>query len=95
MEKILAILLCFMALPALAQQINDPSFRFDNPHPAFALGHGPRMCINETHHNSHTISQLYAPFATVLRSDGFRPGAFTETISTDVFAGRHLTPTWS
>lgn len=83
MGKILAILLCLRTLPALGQQVNDPSFRFDNPNPAFALGHGPRVCIDEAHYNAHTMSQLYAPFAAVLRSDGFRPSAVTEPISTD------------
>lgn len=80
MGRTLAILLCFGALRALAQQVNDPSFRFDNPDPAFAPGQRPGVCIDEAHYNAHTISQLYAPFAAVLRSDGFRPRAFTEAI---------------
>jgi hypothetical protein len=81
MGRGLAILLVVGALPAPAQQINDSSFQFHNPNPAFAPGHGPRVCIDEAHNNSHTLSQLYAPFAEVLRSDGFRPRAFTEAIS--------------
>lgn len=81
MHKLLALVLSLTVLPAQAQQINDPAFRFDNPHPAFALGKGPRVCIDEAHHNSHTISRLYAPFAAVLSSDGFRLAAFTTSIS--------------
>jgi hypothetical protein len=64
----------------LAQQVNDPRFRFANADPVFPKGEGPRVCVDEAHHNVHTISQRFAPFAEILRSDGFRPVAFTQPL---------------
>jgi hypothetical protein len=72
---------------AAAQQINDAGFRFENISPAFSRGTGPRVCIDEAHHNVHTIARLFAPFAELLRSDGFRPSAFTQAISDEALIG--------
>ncbi len=60
-----------MPLSAAAQQVSDDSFRFDNPNPAFSVGEGPRVCIDEAHHNFHTVDGRYAPFADLLRADGY------------------------
>ena len=68
-------------LPAASQQINDPGYRFDNSDPVFERDHGPSVCVDEAHHNVHTVNGLYAPFAEVLRSDGFRPRSFSQAIS--------------
>ncbi len=77
-----AMALCIMApSSATGQQVNDSAFRFENPDPAFPLGNGPRVCVDETHHNVHSLGRLFAPFVSVLRSDGFRPQRFTQAIS--------------
>lgn len=55
----------------LAQQISDDAFRFPNPHPAYAPGSGPVVCIDEAHHNFHTADGRYRPFADLLRTDGY------------------------
>lgn len=56
-------------------------FVFANAAPAFPHGEGPRVCIDEAHKNVHTMSQRYAPFAEILRSDGFRVTGLTQSLS--------------
>jgi hypothetical protein len=56
-----------------SQQVVDSAFVA--PHvgpPAYAAGAGPRIVIDEAHHNFHTVSGRYRPFATLLERDGFR-----------------------
>ncbi len=56
----------------------DASYRPVIPTPAFAAEGGPVVCVDETHNNFHTSVGTYAPFATVLREDGYRVRRFTE-----------------
>jgi len=41
------------------------------PRPAFA-SNGPNLCIDEAHHNAHTATGTYQPFAQLLKADGYR-----------------------
>jgi hypothetical protein len=76
-----------LLLPAAAaQQESDPAFRFNNPQPAFAEGEGPRVCVDEAHHNRHTIQGLFAPYAAMLRADGFRVRALTAPLDSRMLA---------
>jgi hypothetical protein len=50
--------------------------------PAFT-GEGPVVAIDEAHQNFHTIDGRYAPFATLLRADGYRPRALTEAATAE------------
>lgn len=65
-----------------AQQRSDDTFHFVNPAPAFPNATGPTVCIDEGHHNFHTAGGRYAPFADLLRDDGYVvsefSGAFNE-----------------
>lgn len=65
-----------MALPVAAQQVADTSYRFHNPKPAFVIGAGPQVCIDEAHFNIHTAEGRYKPFAELLRGDGYRVKGF-------------------
>lgn len=68
-----ALAAALVAVPALgAQQLADTTFRPVIASPAFGPGTGPRVAIDEAHHNFHTVSGRYAPFARVLRADGFQ-----------------------
>ena len=70
MKRVLmCVLLC--AAPAMAQQVNDPDFKFANPKPSFAEGKGPVVCLDEAHNNYHTAEGRYKAFADVVRGDGF------------------------
>ncbi len=73
----LSAILTLVPIAVAAQQVSDESFRFDNPNPAFALGVGPQVCIDEAHYNFHTAEGRYKPFAELLRSDGYTVTRFT------------------
>lgn len=62
---------------AHGQQVADPDFKPEIKTPSYKAGRGPRVCVDEAHRNFHTASGRYAPFAELLRRDGYdvRPSA--------------------
>ena len=67
-----------LAAPALAQQqMVDPDFRPAVERPAYADGQGPVVTIDEAHLNFHRLEGQYAPFAALLRADGYQVRAGT------------------
>ena len=64
-------LLGLAALGASKQQVADTAFDPPIGKPAFALGKGPVVGIDEAHHNFHTVGGRYQTFARLLRKDGF------------------------
>lgn len=58
--------------PARAQQVPDTAFRPPIARPAYAPGQGPIVRVDEGHHEFHTVEGRYAPFAALLRRDGYR-----------------------
>jgi hypothetical protein len=56
---------------ALAQQAADPNFKPAVDDPAYRKSH-PRVLIDEAHHNFHTSTGRYKPFADLLTADGCR-----------------------
>jgi hypothetical protein len=59
-----------------AGQVADLEYKPPLPRPAYEAGEGPRVAIDEAHHNFHTAEGRYRPFAELLRRDGYRVGAF-------------------
>jgi hypothetical protein len=57
--------------PLAAQQVADSSFHPDVGPPAFARDAGPRVALDQAHHNFHTVDGRYLSFARLLRADGF------------------------
>lgn len=53
-------------------QTADSSFNPVVKNPAFKNQSGPLVVIDEAHYNFHTVDGRYAPFAKLLRLDGFR-----------------------
>ena len=49
----------------------DLSFEPPIPQPAYSEGQGPVVQLDEAHFNFHTVDGRYAPFAKLLRRDGF------------------------
>jgi hypothetical protein len=72
-----------MASLAAAQQVADTEFRFQNPSPAYERGAGPQVCIDEAHHNFHTATGRYLPFAELLRGDGYQVRGFSTSFGRD------------
>jgi hypothetical protein len=61
------------AWAADAQQIvNDAAVDTAVSHPVFPQGRGPIVAVDSGHNNYHIIAGRYAPFASVLRNDGFQ-----------------------
>lgn len=56
----------------------DLSFEPAIASPAYAPGAGPVVQIDEAHYNFHTIEGRYAPFAKLLRRDGYVVQALAE-----------------
>ena len=74
--RLTALILGLVALasgsPAAAQQqMVDPEFRPSVARPAYAAD-GPVVAIDGAHHNFHTVDGQYAPFAALLRADGYQ-----------------------
>ncbi len=57
-----------------AQQIPDRAFRPPVPRPAHATATGPRLCLDEAHHNFHTLADRFWAFGELARRDGYRVG---------------------
>jgi hypothetical protein len=56
----------------LAQQVADLTYKPPIPRPAYELGKGPHIVLDEAHYNFHTTEGRYKPFAELLRRDGYR-----------------------
>ena len=81
-----SITLIALAAMASSQQIAVATFRFENTTPAFEREQGPSVCIDEAHHNFHTLEGRYAPFGTLLRDDGYRVAPFNESFDAEALA---------
>lgn len=58
------------SLPVAAQQIPDRDYRAPILAPTYAKGTGPVVCLDEAHHNFHTLDGRYWSFGELLRRDG-------------------------
>jgi hypothetical protein len=68
---------------ASAQQVADLKYKPPIPRPAYEAGGGPRVAIDEAHHNFHTADGRYKPFAELLRRDGYRVDALRQLFSAE------------
>lgn len=82
--------LLLLSFGVAAQQVPDSMFRPSFADPAFTPGTGPRIAIDQGHHNFHTRSGRYQACARVLEADGSRvvdnDGTFTEKSLKDLDA---------
>ena len=47
---------------ASAQQVPDTAFRPPVRRPAYTTGAGPTLCLDEAHHNFHTLDNRFRAF---------------------------------
>jgi hypothetical protein len=89
------VLALAIAAPAMAQQqMVDPDFRPVVASPAF-LARGPSglvlepplVIIDGAHSNFHTVDGRYAPFAALLRADGYQVRGGTEAFDAGALEG--------
>ena len=95
MRLIAFVMAMAMPAPALAQQqVVDPDFRpvvaspafpAEDP-PGFAL-EAPLVIIDGAHANFHTVDGRYAPFAALLRADGYQVRGGTATFDVRALEG--------
>jgi hypothetical protein len=83
-RSFVATIVVVSGVAAGAQQVPDTSFTPPISDPAFASGQGPRLAIDDGHHNFHTSTGRYRPFAMLAARDGYRvagtPGPFTDSL---------------
>lgn len=84
LSRTLAILATGLTLAgsAAAQQMSDPAADLSVVRPAFTAN-GPRVVIDGGHHNFHTVDGRFAPFASVLRNDGFQVAGAASTFTAE------------
>jgi hypothetical protein len=59
-------------MPTMAQQLPDRAYRPAIANPAYAEGTGPLVCLDEAHHNFHTLENRFWAFGELLRRDGYQ-----------------------
>src|SRR5262247_4931936 len=67
---LLVSLLLLLSVLSLAQQVADPDFDVTVKKPAYTKKH-PVVFLDEAHHNFHTASGRYKPFADLITNDGY------------------------
>src|SRR5688572_10497129 len=72
------VTLTISARDGSAQQLPDSAFRPPILRPAYAIGNGPRLCLDEAHHNFHTLDNRFWAFGELARRDGFRVSPFRQ-----------------
>ena len=86
MGKLILLTLCMLSAATSigsAQQVPDLKYKPPLPPPAYEAGQGPRVTIDEAHHNFHTADGRYKPFAELLRRDGYRVEGLGKPLSSD------------
>jgi hypothetical protein len=88
-QRILFTAIVLLTAPGIvsAQQVADLKYKPPIPRPAYEAGKGPRVAIDEAHHNFHTAEGRYKPFAELLRRDGYRVDAFCQPLSAESLKG--------
>jgi len=79
------------ARPVSAQQLPDRAFRPPIDTPSYAPGTGPVVCLDEAHHNFHTLDDRFWAFGELLRRDGYVVRAIRDRF--DVARSR-AAPSW-
>jgi len=83
MKDILFAFVLLAASSARAQQVPDTGFKPPIARPAYPRGNGPRVVVDGGHHNFHTATGRYLPFAELLRRDGYRVSGSTSPFTSD------------
>ncbi len=77
MRTVISFSLFLLFISAIsAQQVPDTNFTFKIESPAYVLGKGPKIMVDDYHWNFHTIEGRYKPFAKILSEDGYELGSY-------------------
>lgn len=84
MHSLLTIsFLYVISISAIAQQVADTLYSPDISNPVYKKGEGSIILIDEAHHNFHSRSGRFKPFAHVLEKDGYLVQASSELFTTE------------
>lgn len=92
-SPILSVLLLQVTAAAVAQQAPDSEFRFANANPAFAVGTGPRVCMDLAHNNFQSAARnpgTYQPLGELLHGDGYRVRESQDSLTAETLKGCDL-----
>jgi len=67
-----------------SEQVPDKSYNPPVRNPAYGVGEGPVVCLDESHNNFHTLDNRFWAFGELLRRDGYVVEANKEKFSADV-----------
>lgn len=84
------ISICSLCAVTRAQQVADPDFKPAIARPAYKPGRGPRVLLDEAHHNFHTATGRYQPFAELLRRDGYAVEASAKLFNRESLKGARV-----
>src|SRR5215831_19962184 len=70
-KTLLVSTVLLLSVAGVAQQIADPDFDVTVAKPAYTKTH-PTVFLDEAHHNFHTASGRYKPFADLITNDGYK-----------------------
>lgn len=74
------LILLIVAPIVKSQQVPDTTFLPKIESATYISGSGPVICIDSAHNNLHTLRGGFAPFARLMKADGFRMKDLDETI---------------
>jgi hypothetical protein len=75
--------------PQTGGQMADPTFNAKVDKPAYK-NHGPKVLFDEAHHNFHTATGRYKPFADLITNDGYQVVSNKEKFSPSVLKGYRI-----
>jgi hypothetical protein len=90
LKYFLASSLMAFSLSGFAQQRADTLFQFDISSPRYPTGKGPVILLDEAHHNFHTSTGRFQPFAQFLRQDGYVVQGNTQRFTTDLLKSARI-----
>ena len=82
-RPIIVIAAAIVGASVYGQPAADTAFNPRIEKPAYRKGSGPVVMIDEAHFNWHTVTGRYAPFAELLRRDGYVVQASKSTFGRD------------
>lgn len=75
---------------ATHDQLPDRDYAPTVARPMYTTGHGPVVCVDEKHHNFHTLGERFAAFGGLLERDGYRPVPSATTFDATMLAACDL-----
>ena len=77
----------FYLVTGMGQQLCDNSFNPVLSDPLYEKGKGPKVYIDQAHHNFHTKDGRYCGFSKILEADGYQVLPFSEGIKAKSLRG--------